>query len=174
MMIMEHVKEAQDMKKLQAELITTQTQKKERQDQMEPLQERAAKVIAQVEEAQMNMAQTQAECARMVNDEIAVQVLDALKDKNAQAQTQAAQLTKNFQAIPREINEAHKGQVARDEPHVIVGGMLEAGRIRKKGYFGKKGMKEESDSWKEKEHMCMNGRPNDTRVRVFVTHCNGL
>jgi hypothetical protein len=76
---------------------------------MELLQEREKKIIAQVEEAKMNMEQTQAECARMVSDEIAVQVLDALKEKTAQAQTQATDLTEKFQAITREIDEAHKG-----------------------------------------------------------------
>jgi hypothetical protein len=109
MSIMEHIKGAQDMKKLQAELIVAQTQKKERQAQMEPLQERATEVIAQAEEAKTYMAQTQAECARMVSDEIAVQVLDALKEKTVQAQTQATELTEKFQAIAREIDEAHKG-----------------------------------------------------------------
>ena len=43
----------------------------------------------------------------------------------------------------------------------------------KKGYFGKKGMHEESDNWKEEQDACMHGRPNDIRVRVFVIHCNG-
>jgi hypothetical protein len=38
--ITEHVKGVQDMKKLQAELNTVQTDKQEHQDQMEPLQER--------------------------------------------------------------------------------------------------------------------------------------
>jgi hypothetical protein len=74
---------------------------------MEPLQEWAAEVIAQVEEEKMNMAQTQAECAGMVNDEIAVQVLDALKEKTVQAQTQAMELTEKFQEIAREIDEVH-------------------------------------------------------------------
>jgi hypothetical protein len=55
------------------------------------------------------MAQTQAECARMVSDEIAVQILDALKEKTAQAQTQATKLREKFQAITKEINEANKG-----------------------------------------------------------------
>jgi hypothetical protein len=55
------------------------------------------------------MAQTQVECARMVNDKIVVQVLDALKEKTVQAQTQATELTEKFQAIMREINEAHQG-----------------------------------------------------------------
>jgi len=39
MSITECVKGAQDMKKLQEEITTTQTPKKERQAQMEPLQE---------------------------------------------------------------------------------------------------------------------------------------
>jgi hypothetical protein len=75
---------------------------------MEPLQEWAAEVIAQAEEAKKNMAQTQAECAGMVSDEIAVQVLDALKEKTVQAQMQATELTKKFQAIAGEIDEAHQ------------------------------------------------------------------
>jgi hypothetical protein len=40
-------------------------------------------------------------------------------------------------------------------------------------FFGKEGMHEESDRWKEEKHARMHGRPNDTRVRVFVIHCNG-
>jgi hypothetical protein len=28
-------------------------------------------------------------------------------------------------------------------------------------------MQEESDSWKEKKHACIDGIPNDARVRVF-------
>jgi predicted nucleic acid-binding Zn-ribbon protein len=99
MSITERVKGAQDMKKLQAELITAQTQKKECQAQMEPLQERATEVIAQAEEAKTYMAQTQAECARMVSDEIAVQILDALKEKT--------------RAGPNTSNRAH-GEVPSD------------------------------------------------------------
>jgi hypothetical protein len=44
--------------------------------------------------------------------------------------------------------------VAQDEPHVSVGGLLEAGQRGKKGDFGKEGMHEESDNWKEEQHMC--------------------
>jgi hypothetical protein len=51
--------------------------------------------------------------------------------------------------------------------------VLAAGQIRKKGYFGKKGMHEERNNWKEEKHMCMQGRPKNIRVRVFVIHCNG-
>jgi hypothetical protein len=46
MPITEHVEGEQDMKKLQAELTTVQTQKNEHQDKMEPLQERVAGVLA--------------------------------------------------------------------------------------------------------------------------------
>jgi hypothetical protein len=45
------------------------------------------------------MSQTQAECTGMVNDEIVVQVLDALKENIVQAQTQVTELTKKFQVI---------------------------------------------------------------------------
>jgi hypothetical protein len=51
--------------------------------------------------------------------------------------------------------------------------MLEADQSGKQGDFGKEGMHEESDSWKEEQHARMHGRPNDGRVRVFVMYCNG-
>jgi hypothetical protein len=107
---------------------------------MELLQERAAEVIVQTKDAKKNMAQTQAECAGIVSDEIVVQVLDALKEKTTQAQKKEKELTEKFQAIPGEIDEAHKVYVAQDEPHVSVGGLLDVGRIRKKGYFWKRSM----------------------------------
>jgi ribosomal protein S2 len=46
MKITENLKGVQDMKNLQIELIVAQTQKKDRQAQMEPLQELAVEVIA--------------------------------------------------------------------------------------------------------------------------------
>ena len=48
--------------------------------------------------------------------------------------------------ITREVDKAHKVYVAQDEPHVSVGGLLEASQSEKKGYFGKEGMHEGSDS----------------------------
>jgi hypothetical protein len=81
MSIMERVKGVQDMKKLQEELTTAQTQKKERESQMELLQERKVKFIAQEEESKTYMAQTQVECARLISNKISVQELDTLKEK---------------------------------------------------------------------------------------------
>jgi hypothetical protein len=51
-----------------------------------------------------------------------------------------------FQALTREIEEAHKVYVARDEPHVSVEGMLDAGLVRNKGYFWRRIMQEEKDN----------------------------
>jgi hypothetical protein len=56
--IPERVKGTKEMKKIQVELITTQTHKQERQAQIEPLQERVAEVLAQAEVARTYMAQT--------------------------------------------------------------------------------------------------------------------
>lgn len=53
---------------------------------MEPLQELATKVIAQVEEAKKKMVQTQSECAKMISEEITAQVLDALRENIVRAQ----------------------------------------------------------------------------------------
>jgi hypothetical protein len=85
--IPECVKGTQEIKKLQAELISAQTQKQERQAQMEPLQEQVAEVLAQAEEAKTQIAQTQAECAGLLSDEVAVQVVDTIKEKTAGTDT---------------------------------------------------------------------------------------
>jgi hypothetical protein len=76
---------------------------------MEPLQEQVAEVITEVVEANIYMEQTHTECAGLINNEIAVQTVDTLKEKNAQAQMQAVKLREKFQAITREVDEAHKG-----------------------------------------------------------------
>jgi hypothetical protein len=63
--------------------------------------------------------------------------------------------------------------VVQYEPHVSVGGLLEEDQSGKKGGFGKESMHEERNNWKEEQHMCMQGSPNDSRVRVLVIYCNG-
>jgi peptidoglycan hydrolase CwlO-like protein len=98
----------QELKKMQAELITAQTQKQERQAQIEPLQERVAEVLAQAEAARTQMAQTQAECAGLLSDEVAVQVVDTIKERTTQALTKAAELREKFQTITEEIEAAQK------------------------------------------------------------------
>jgi hypothetical protein len=75
---------------------------------MEPLQDLTTKIIAQAEEAKKKMAQTQAECATMINEDITVKVLDALKEKTVQAQTQENELTEKFQTLKGEFGKAHK------------------------------------------------------------------
>jgi hypothetical protein len=50
--------------------------------------------------------------------------------------------------------------------------LLEVVQSENKGYFGKEGMHEEHDSWKEEQHARMHGRPNDVKVRVFAIYCN--
>jgi Na+-translocating ferredoxin:NAD+ oxidoreductase RNF subunit RnfB len=46
--------------------------------------------------------------------------------------------------------------VAWDEPHVSVGGLLEACGIRKKGYFGKKACKREAIVGRKRSmHACI-------------------
>jgi hypothetical protein len=51
--------------------------------------------------------------------------------------------------------------------------LLEVGQSGKKGNFWKEDMHEESENCREKPHMCMHGRPNGVRVRVFTMYCNG-
>jgi hypothetical protein len=42
-----------------------------------------------------------------------------------------------------------------------------------KAILGKKACMRKTDSWKGEQHVCMHGRPNDSRVRVLVMYCNG-
>jgi peptidoglycan hydrolase CwlO-like protein len=72
------------MKRLQAEIITAQTQKHEWQDQMELLQEWVEEVLAQAEESKAHIAQTQEKCMELISIEIAVQIVDTLKEKTTQ------------------------------------------------------------------------------------------
>jgi hypothetical protein len=102
---------------------------------MEPLQEKVVEVLAQAEESKAQIAQTQEECVELINDKIVVQIVDILKEKTAQAQTQESELKETFQVITKEIEEAHKGYMAQDEPHVSVGGLLEVGQSRKVRHF---------------------------------------
>jgi hypothetical protein len=55
------------------------------------------------------MSKTQAKSARMVNDEIAVQILDALKEKTVHYQKQEMKIMEKFQAITWDNDEAHRG-----------------------------------------------------------------
>jgi hypothetical protein len=85
-----------------------QTQKQECQAQIEPLQERVAEILTQAEGDKIQIAQTQTECAGLLSNEVAVQVVDTIKEKTAQALTKVAELKKKFQTITKEIEEAQK------------------------------------------------------------------
>jgi hypothetical protein len=54
------------------------------------------------------MVQTQEEFAKMINEDITAQVMDALREKTVQAQTQAKELREKFQTLAGAIEEAHK------------------------------------------------------------------
>jgi hypothetical protein len=59
MSITERLKGTQEMKTLQTELKTMQTQKQERQVELEPLQEQATQMIVQLEEEKTSRAHAQ-------------------------------------------------------------------------------------------------------------------
>jgi hypothetical protein len=72
---------------------------------MELLQEWVVEILAQEEEAKEKIAQIQVECVELISEEIAVQIVDTLKEKTVQAQTQAKKLKEKFQAITKEREE---------------------------------------------------------------------
>jgi hypothetical protein len=57
--------------------------------------------------------------------------------------------------------------------------MLDAGLVRRKGYFWEKHQRRRGQlegratSVRKAGEACMQGIPNEARVRVFVIHCNG-
>jgi hypothetical protein len=63
------------------------------------------------------------------------------------------ELTDKFHTLVGAVEQVHKAYVAQDEPHVSVGGLLDAHLVRRKGYFWKTSMKGRKDSWKEKQHV---------------------
>jgi hypothetical protein len=75
---------------------------------MEPLQERVANVLAQAEEAKTHITQTQVECAGLISHEVAVQVVDTIKEKTVHLLKQVVELKEKFQMITKEIKEAQK------------------------------------------------------------------
>jgi hypothetical protein len=61
--------------------------------------------MAQVEESKTQIAETQEECAEWISEEIAVQIVETLKQKTVQAQTQSTDIKDKFQTVTREIRE---------------------------------------------------------------------
>jgi hypothetical protein len=51
---------------------------------MEPLQEKAAEIITQLEEKKKSMAQTQEECTTIIQEEVTMQALEVLTKKYVQ------------------------------------------------------------------------------------------
>jgi hypothetical protein len=91
----------------------------------------------------------------LINDEISVQIVDTLKKTIVQAQTQAAELRENLQAITKEIEEHTRVRWLEMSHMSMLGACWRQAKMKKKGDFGKESMHEESDSWKEGQHACI-------------------
>jgi hypothetical protein len=78
MSITERLKGTQEMNTLQIDFKTTQTKKKERQVELEPLQEQVTQMIVQLEEEKKSMALAQREGATLMQEDITVQSVEAL------------------------------------------------------------------------------------------------
>jgi hypothetical protein len=96
------------LKKIQAELITAQTQKQERQAQIEPLQEWVAEVLAQAEEARKT---DNTDSARMCRtDERGSGSSDSRhhQGENCAGTDKSNRVAGKFQTITKEIEEAQR------------------------------------------------------------------
>ena len=68
---------------------------------MDPLQEKVAEVLAQAEEAKIQIALIQEECVGFLSDKVVVQVVETIKDKTAGTDT-------NNRAQGK-VSDAHQG-----------------------------------------------------------------
>lgn len=73
---------------------------------MEPLQEQAAEIIAQLEKEKKNMAQTQTVCTVIIQEEVTAQALEALTEKAAQIQAKGRELTHKFHSLAEVVEGA--------------------------------------------------------------------
>jgi hypothetical protein len=64
--------------------------------------------VSKAKESKSHIAQTQAKCMELISEEIAVQIVDTLKERTTQVQTQATTLKEKFQEITKDIEEAQK------------------------------------------------------------------
>jgi hypothetical protein len=93
---------------MHSELITAQTQKQERQAQIEPLQEQVAEVLTHADANRAQMVQTHAKCIGLLSDEVVIQVVKTIKEKTVQALTTTTELRGRFQMITEEIEATQK------------------------------------------------------------------
>jgi Tfp pilus assembly protein PilN len=64
-------------------------------------------MITQLEEEKKNMAQTQAECTTMIQEEITTQALEALTEKVAQVQARERELADKFHSLAEVVEGVH-------------------------------------------------------------------
>jgi hypothetical protein len=165
MPITERIKGTQEMKKLQAELTTTQTQKQERQAQMEPLQERVAEVLAQAEEAKAHIAQTQEECMELISDEIAVQIVDTLKEKTCRHRHRQQSSGKSSRRSPRRSKKRTKDRWLGMSHMSVLGACWRQakGQSGKSWRFWERKHAREKRQLEEKQHTHMQGKATTGR-----------
>jgi chromosome segregation ATPase len=107
MSITERLKGNQDMKKLQADLNATQRQKHERQEEVEPLQEKVVQLIVQLEEEKRNMEQAQTEGTTLIQEEITMQSVEALTGRVMQVQARGRELADKFHSLAEVVQGVH-------------------------------------------------------------------
>jgi hypothetical protein len=90
------------------------------------------------EEAKTYMAQTQAECARLISDEIAVQALDTLKEKTMQAQTQAMSSGRSSKRSPERSMTHTKVRWLGMSHMSVLGACWKHTKVERKAILGRK------------------------------------
>jgi hypothetical protein len=99
MIIIKRLKGTQEMKNLQIELKTMETKKQERQVELEPLQEKEAQMIAQLEDEKKIVPQEQTEGATLMQEKVTVQSVEALTGKAMQIREKGKELEETFHSL---------------------------------------------------------------------------
>jgi hypothetical protein len=106
MRITKSLKGTQEMKTLQTKLKTSQTNKQEREAQLEPLQEQVALMIVNLEEEKKSMAQAHSEGTTLLQEEITTQIVEALTDKVVQVKEKRKELVERFHSLEKVVQGA--------------------------------------------------------------------
>jgi predicted nucleic acid-binding Zn-ribbon protein len=107
MIIIEILKWMYEMNNLQMELKTAQKNKLERQDQLEPLQEKVVKIIAEMEVENTRMAQVDVESVDFLKEDITMCMVEELTEKVPQAKSKWEELEGKFHDLEKVVQGVH-------------------------------------------------------------------
>jgi hypothetical protein len=105
MSLPEKIKTVTEMKNLQAEEKVVQTQKMARQAQLEPLQEKAEKLVMEIDAEKVCIEQIGLEGGEILRPPVTTQVVEAMTEKSNQAQEQCQRIAEMYDALAQAVKD---------------------------------------------------------------------